>query len=58
LIPAVAVLAEALEKFLVDIISSGRGYNLSARAALRCFYPDMLRAVPDDVGFNGCPNNA
>jgi hypothetical protein len=58
LIPAVAVLVEALEMFFVDIISSGRGYNLSARAALRCFYPDMLKAELDDVGFNGCPNTA
>ena len=58
MIPVLAILVEALEMFLVDIVSSGRGYNLSAREALRCFYPDMLRAEPDDVGFNGGPSNA
>jgi len=58
LIPVLAILVEALEMFLVDIVSCGRGYNLSAREALRCFDPDMLRAEPDDVGFNGGPSNA
>jgi hypothetical protein len=58
LIPAVAVLVEAIEIFLVEIVSSGRGYNLSAREALRCLAPDMLRAEPDDVGFNGGPSTA
>ena len=58
MIPAEAVLAEALEILLVVPVSSGRSYNLSAREALRCFYPDMLRAEPDDVGFNGGPSTA